>query len=435
MHKVWAVIRREYLERVRTKAFVIGTFLFPLVLGLFWALPLLLARRDTGAKKVAVVDATTGGVGDRVVKALSEAVDDKGRNRYVLTVVPATGRVDAVRDSLVQRTGLSAKRAEGETFDGVLVLDDARLAEGKSLYLGTNVTSFADMRILDGQVERTIHRTRLLGLGIDSAQAAEALARVDLQTEKVNDGRRTGESGDAGFFLAYAMDFLLYMGLILYGMQVMGSIVEEKTTRIAEVLVSSLTPFQLMLGKVLGVGLVGLTQMGIWATTAMLLTSYATQMAAVFGMGDPTSGVKLPTVSPQLLVVFLLFFVLGFLLFASAYAAVGAMCNSTQETQQANTPVTMTIAVGFVLMFALLGEPNGTLARVLTFVPLVSPFVVPVRYSISPMPVLEVVGAALALVVGLVAITWVAARIYRIGILSYGKRPTLGELWRWVRTA
>jgi ABC-2 type transport system permease protein len=201
-----------------------------------------------------------------------------------------------------------------------------------------------------------------------------------------------------------------------------------------EILVSSLSPFQLLLGKIVGVGAVGLLQLTIWAGTAMLLTTYRLQLAGVLGV-SPTemSDIPIPTISPSLLIVFLLFFVLGFMLYAAAYAAVGAMCNSQQETQQVQMPVTLFIGLGLVSMFALLGDPNGQLARVLAFVPPIAPFVTPVRHSLSPLPLGTIAASAAATILGILAVTWVAARIYRVGILSYGKRPGLGEMLRWVR--
>ena len=199
-----------------------------------------------------------------------------------------------------------------------------------------------------------------------------------------------------------------------------------------EALISSVSPFALMLGKVMGVGAVGLLQIGIWAGTASLLSTFRVEIAGWFGA--PAAAMPIPTMTPALLAVFLLFFVLGFLLYSAAYAAIGAMCNTMQEAQQANMPVTMCIAAGLVCMLALLSEPNGVLARRLSLVPFLAPFVTPVRYSLSPMPARELLLSAVTTTLGMLAIVWVASRIYRVGILMYGKKPTLPELLRWVRT-
>ena len=182
----------------------------------------------------------------------------------------------------------------------------------------------------------------------------QATAPIDLQTSRVSNGEVTGQSGESSFMLAYVMSFLLYIALILYGNQVMSSILEEKSNRIMEVLVSSLSPFQLMLGKVLGVSAVALLQLGIWSGTAKLLTSQRTAIAGLLGVSATQAmAMPIPAINGDLLVVYLLFFVLGFFLYAAAYAAVAATCNTQQEAQQAAIPVTMCIAVGLILLFGL----------------------------------------------------------------------------------
>lgn len=434
MRKIWAVVRREFLERVRTRAFFIGTVGGPLLLGFFMVLPALLAGRDSRPKHVAVVDAASGDFGAMVAAALRVEVRDTAaadpRPVYQVEYVAAGGA--AVVDSLVRLTGVDRK-ANLRALDGVLVVTDSALDAGELTYLGSNVGSPGDMGRLERVLRPVVLRERLARADVDPAVALAAVRPVSLETRRVSEGRLTGESGEASFMLAYLMAFVLYIALLLYGIQIMMSVVEEKSSRIMEILVSSLSPFQLLLGKIVGVGAVGLLQLSIWAGTAMVLTTYRLQLAGVLGV-SPTemSDIPIPTIAPSLLIIFLLFFVLGFMLYAGAYAAVGAMCNSQQETQQVQMPVTLFIGLGLVSMFALLGDPNGQLARILTFVPPIAPFVTPVRHSLTALPLATVVASAAATIVGILAVTWVAARIYRVGILSYGKRPTARELLRWV---
>ncbi|HXI21860.1 MAG TPA: ABC transporter permease, partial [Gemmatimonadales bacterium] len=198
-----------------------------------------------------------------------------------------------------------------------------------------------------------------------------------------------------------------------------------------------LKPFQLLMGKVIGVGATGLLQLGIWAGTGLYLTTILGRKSGAAAAADAAaqSGFTMPTVTPDLVVVVLVFFLLGFFLYAGLYAAIGSMCNTQQEAQQAATPVTMIIVLGMIFMFSLINEPSGHLARVLTFIPLLTPLVVPVRYAISPLPLSEVALGVLVMIVGTIAVIWVGARVYRIGILSYGKRPSLRDLWRWIRTS
>ena len=331
------------------------------------------------------------------------------------------------------RTGTAG---EGERYDGVLLLTDAGVSSGKIPYYGTNVGSPNDMRRLEAEVQTALRLERLRRAGIDPFTAMPALRPIDLETSKITAGKLTGESGGASFLLAYIMGFVLYFAMVLYGVQVMNAVVEEKSSRVAEVLVSSLTPFQMMLGKVLGVGAAGLLQLGVWGLTAMAVTTYRAPLAKLVGASPETlSQMRVPDVRPDLLAVFLVFFVLGFLLFSSLYAAVAALCNSQQEAQQANTPVTLIIVAGFMAMFSLLNEPSGALARTLSMVPFLSPFVVPVRYSLAPIPLPELLLAIAITLLTMLAVVWLAGRIYRTGILMYGKRPSLRELVRWVAEA
>lgn len=435
MHKLWAVIRREFMVRVHTRAFVIGTILGPLVMGFLFVGPMLLQSRDKAPKRMVVLDEASGEFGARVTQALESArrgTAPDAAPRYVVRLVEAGAGDQATLDSLIRLTGRPSSAPEGLT--GVLVIADSVFESGRVHYYGSDVGSMSDMGDLQRTIRQAVIGERLRRAGVDAAVLLKATEPITLETAQVSGGSVSGASGEASFLLAYGMSFLLYLALLLYGTQVMTSVLEEKTNRVMEVLVSSMSPFQLMLGKVVGVGLVGLLQLGIWVSTAMLLRSERTAIAGLLGV-PATEALKLPIpeVSGALVLVFLTFFVLGFFLYAAAYAAVGASCNTLPEAQQAAFPVTMCIAVGLILLFSLLDEPNGSLARALSLVPLFAPFVTPVRYALNPLPIFEVLLSALSTGLGVVAVAWVAARIYRVGILMHGKRASLAELWRWVR--
>jgi ABC-2 type transport system permease protein len=433
VHKVWAVIRREFVERVRTRAFLLSTLLFPALMIGITVLPVLLDRRVQAPKRIVVLDGASGEAGTRVTDGLAAArrTGGTGAARYVVTRVVAGADLEAERDSLVRQVGVTGS---ADALDGVLVISDDAVTTGKIPYYGANVGSPQDMRRLETEVQTALRLERLRRAGIDPFVAMPALRPIDLQAQKVSGGSVTGESGDASFILAYAMSFLLYMALLLYGNQVMTSVVEEKSSRISEVLMGSMRPFELLLGKVLGVGSVGLVQLGVWAGTAMALTRFRAQLAGLFGVApESLRTMPIPEVSPGLLAVFLLFFVLGFLFYASLYAAVGSTCSTVQETQQASVPVTMTIAVGLILMFSLFGEPNGSLARTLSMLPPFAPFMTPVRHALVRLSPLEIGLSALAVAAGVVAVAWLAGQIYRTGILMHGRRASLREVWRWLR--
>lgn len=447
MRKILAVIRREFVERVRTRAFIISTILFPLLMATFTVLPALLLRRAAGTKRIALVEGVDGGVAGRVADALRSARrgDSTVPIPYVVERLPAVGRVDTVRDSALSRTGLAKARDAGDAFDGVLVLREETLTSGRIQYYGTNVGSPAEMRRLEELLQPIVQRERLERLGVDPGVVMKAVGNVDLVTQKVSEGKLTGQSGAATFGLAYGMVFILYLTLMIYGSQVMTSVVEEKSNRIIELLASSLRPFQLMLGKVIGVGLVGLFQLSIWAATALYLGSYGgafmgrmmddgsrAAATAATSQGGPSF---LSAISPTLVLIFLALFILGFLFYAAMFAAVGSMCSTVQDTQQLMMPVTLPIMLGIMTIFALVNDPNGTLGKVITFIPFWAPFALPVRYSITPLPPWEVGSAIAMMILSVLGVAWVAGRVYRVGILSYGKKASFRDIARWIRTA
>jgi len=442
VNKILAVIRREFIERVRTKSFLLGTFLLPLMIGLFGYLPHLLLTRETNTRGVVVINAVEGDAADRVAEGVVKALlasrvgeGELARSRFTVTLLPADGRMEELRDSIIRTIG--RRQGPPGAPDGVLILTEASVTEGKVSYLGSNVTSIGDMKVLGGVLGPVLSEERLLRANADSAILRASMIKLVLDANKVTEGRLTGQDTESSFALAYGVSLIMYITLLLYGIQVMTAVVEEKSNRIVEVLISSLTPFQLLLGKIIGVGAVGLVQLGIWGASSFYLTSMfgsrASGMENLAAEGTARS-FTMPEVPVELVGVVLLFFLLGFFLYSALYAAIGSMCTTTQEAQQANTPVTMMIAVGMISIFGLINEPSGTMARVMTFIPFFTPIVMPVRYAIAPMGALEVLLAALDVVLSLLAVTWLAGRIYRVGILSYGKKPSVKELWGWVRT-
>ncbi|NIM51854.1 MAG: ABC transporter permease, partial [Gemmatimonadales bacterium] len=234
----------------------------------------------------------------------------------------------------------------------------------------------------------------------------------------------------------YTVWFVLYVAILLYGMQVMGSVVEEKTSRIIEVLVSSLRPFQLLAGKVVGVGAVGLFQFLIWGVSAWVLIRHRDVVLGVLGVQVPTgSGFGLPDVSAATLAIIVTFFLLGYFLYAAMFAAVAAMSSTEAEARQAQTPVVMLLVLPSVLLIGILQQPDSGLAVSLSLFPFSSPIAMPVRWAAAQVPAEEVLASVALLVVALWLVTWAAGRIYRVGILMYGKRPNMRELARWVRAS
>ena len=417
MRKIWAVIRREFVERVRSKWFWFSALLGPVFFGAMIVVPVLFAGAG-GTRRIAVVDATTGAFGERVAAGLRHG------KIFRATRVPAGA---GVVDSLTQLVG-------AKQLDGFLILTDAVVETGAAEYRASNVSSFRDVAELQDVLARLAMAARLERQGVDPALVGRAQLRISLETKKISGSTTTGESAAQSFALAYVMGVVLFLVITIYGVNVMGSVVEEKTTRIVEVLVSSLRPFQLMMGKVLGVGAVSLFQFVLWGLGAKLLLSQRRALLADLGGVEEARQVfQMPHLTAATLGVFLSYFLGGFFLYSAMYAAVGAMSSNEQEARQAQQPVMFLLLVAYVSMFGLTNNPESTYAVTLSLIPFTAPIAMPVRWAASTVPAGEL-GASLGLLAaGIVAVTWMAARIYRVGILMTGKRPNIKELVRWIR--
>lgn len=421
MHKILAVVRREFVERVRTKWFWIGTVLGPLFFGGMILVRLLNGEHSAVKRRVAVVDQTMSGAGARLVEGLGASLE-----RFHFTRVAASPRVvDSLTDAVIAKT-----------LDGFLLVSDSTFDTGSAEYRGSNVSSLADMEELQSTLGRQVFAVRLERHGIDPTVVRGAELPVALTTHKITGTRVTGETGEQAFTLSFAMAIILFLAIVLYGVNVMSSVLEEKTTRMVEVLVSSLRPFELMLGKVLGAGAVGIVQLAVWLLSVKILASQQDRLAAWMGVdhsGAAAPALVLPQVPAATMVVFVVYFLLGYFLYAAIFAAVGAISGTEQEARQAQTPVTLLLMVPYLSVFGILNDPNSASARWFTFVPFWSPVAVPVRWSASPIPAGELTGSLVVLLISVLLVTWVAARIYRVGILMTGKRPNLREIIRWVR--
>jgi ABC-2 type transport system permease protein len=421
MRKIWAVVRREFIERVRTKWFLFSTILGPVFMIAITVLPAVLAGGTGGARHIALVDEDSGNLGERLVTQLQSG------NRFrVDRVAVSAPRKAAAMDSLTLAV-------QAKALDGYLIVSAASLESGKLEYRGRNVSSLQDMALLQSAARQAIMMERLTSRGVDPGVVQEAQARIVLSTLRISRRGATGETGEATFVLAYIVGFVMYMAIFLYSVNVMRSVLEEKQTRIIEVLVSSLRPFQLMLGKVVGVGGVGLLQMTVWGLGAAAVFKYR---AAIFGLfkvsAEQAAAIQLPAIGSGIVVLVLAYFLLGYLLYSAMFAVVGAIVNTDAEAQQAQMPVVMLLVAGIIMFPPVLAEPGGHLATIMGLVPFFSPIIMPIRYAASDIPLSEVLGSVGLLAVTTLAVAWVAARIYRVGILMYGKRPGLRELARWV---
>jgi ABC-2 type transport system permease protein len=318
-----------------------------------------------------------------------------------------------------------------KTIQGYLVVDSATLAGVRATYAGRNASTLPDVERIERAVQQAVVAQRLEGMGVAPGRVDEITkARPKVTAERITDKGRGG-SGQLSVAFAFTIAFLLYMLIILYGQTILRGVMEEKTTRVAEVVVASVKPDILLAGKVIGVGMVGVTQMVLWVVTSLVMLKLRAPISAKLGI--PSIPLALPEVGAGTAVALFLLFVLGFTFYASLFAAVGSTVNSDQDAQQAATPVTLLVVLSAVFIQPVFLNPSGTIAVVMSRVPFSAPILMPVRLALVPVPWTEIALVLLGLALTCAVAIWLASRIYRIGLLMYGKRPTMTELARWVR--
>ena len=454
MNKLVAIIKREYLQKVRTKFFVIMTILGPLMLVVFTIVPgLLLSMKTGGDTRIAVLDQTEGvKLYDAIRKSLLKPEDDDEINQR-------PGIADAANSNSKDRMEKAAKSMTGsfrveqvnpggrsldevkrelnarigrDELDGYLVIapDILSNSESKSSYYGRNVGDVFTRGQIEDRLNSVVRRQRLIKEGVKD-QDVDALSEpVDLATYPVNEkGEEGAEDSGAGFAMVFIIAFLIYLTILLYGQVVLGAIIEEKETRIAEILFSSVRPIQIMFGKLIGVSLMALTQLMIWGAAFAAIALFVMPSMAAQGFED----INLPRLPPFFFVYFFLFFLLGYFMYAAVYVLVGSMVTTTQEGGQMAMPVVFLLVAGLYLAFPVIRAPNSSLAFWVSMVPFFAPITMMVRIVSQTPPFWQI---ALSLVLGFVTVVfllWLAARIYRVGMLMYGKKATIPEVLRWVR--
>jgi len=424
MAKLWAIIKREYLERVRSKWFLIATFFGPLFFSAIIIVPAWLASRSKATSDIyntTILDATGNGFGRRLAINIAGDTTNATKMPTVAVVAPS---------ELTRAESTATREVMRKERTGYIVVNQQTIAGEAARYAGRNATSIADMTLLKNAIRQTILAQRLEKVGLDDAQMkAITFIPLDFSTERITERGRAG-SGMASVLFGFAIGFLLYMSIVIYGQTIMSGVLEEKTTRVAEVVMSSVPTDTLLAGKVIGVGAVGLTQQIIWIGTTYVLLKLREPIMAK--LGAPTVSFSLPDISLAAGVLFLLFFLLGFIFYSSLYAAVGSSVNSESEARQAATPLLVMIVSTGVFIQPVLLNPTGTTAKVLSLVPISSPIIMPIRMAVTGVPALELTASLGFLAIGCVVALWLASRIYRVGLLMYGKRPTMKEMARWI---
>jgi ABC-2 type transport system permease protein len=421
--KLSTILCREYLSRVKTRAFWISTLLVPLFVAAFAILPSFLITTTGGRFTVAVVTADTALVTElRRILTVSEAHDTGLVGKLDVTIRQLEPATDATAQRLELKREVVAKR-----LNAVVVLPAGILENGRAEYISTNVSAIRLIGRLEHAVGQAVVHERLLRAGFPAGKVDAITQPVTLQAVRIAADLSESQKSAAekSFILSYLLTFLLYMTMIFYGYYVMRGVLEEKSSRIVEVLVANIRPTELMLGKIFGIAGVGLTQYALWVVALLNVAA----VAALFG-GTVAEGHQ-AYVSPTLMVFFVVFFLLGFLQYSAFYAAVGAAFNTEEEAQQMQTVASLVLATSFVLMFPVMANPDSTVSVVLSLIPIFAPVLFFLRMTIQPPPMWQTV-LCLALLTGSVfAVTRFAAAVYRVGILMYGKKPTLREILQW----
>jgi ABC-2 type transport system permease protein len=436
----WLIIKREYLERVRTRSFLVLTLLLPAIMAGAFIIPAKLSSMKSAQTQRLVVVTSTPQFGEIVRRQLVAKPDgatavadkedkEKDDDDKDLGKADESSRNYAIEvdsnSSDAERTALR-NRVDAGNIDGYLWLTDDAVAARKVTYYGRQAGGFMEKSWLAGQLDHAILLQELAQRGVSSTQADALLKPVKLETIRVEAGRETKSNGQAMFFAVFAMVMLLYTAVIFYGVSVMRAVLEEKNSRVMEVLLSSATSTELMAGKLIGVGAVGLTQIGIWIVMAAVYAFPA--LAASVSTGE----IRIP---PLTLAAFALFFLLGYLLYSSVYAAIGAVITSEQEGQQLQFIILLPLIISVFMMGPVMRAPDAPIAVWTSMVPFFSPVLMYLRIAVQTPPLWQIALSLLLLVATIAGFLFLCARIYRIGILMYGKRPTLPEILKWLQYA
>ena len=431
MHNIFLIARREYLERVRTRSFVVMTFFIPALMVGLTVVPTMLMQRGSKETKHMVVVAADRDTAEMIRSRIeqeqdqtaSQSEEEPGSKRGLppthFTVEVSTNATPAEREALTQKVNQ-------KQLDGFLWATPDAIAAKKLDFVTNDTSSFIENGILGQTVSDALRRHALKSKGLKEDDIEAALKPVDVET--VSPKGKNAPDPQKTFIVTLAMVMVMYMTVLLYGVGVMRSILEEKTSRIMEVMLSTASSKEMMAGKILGVGAVGLTQVGIWA-------------AAVAGAGYAvvTSGFMKSmkaAMNPMLLIYFVVLFLLGYVLYSTLCAAVGSMVNSEQEAQQMQFLVMMPMILAVIFITNIFTHPNSGIAVFGSLFPFTAPLVMFGRIAMQPETPPWQIGLSIALmVVTIYGMVWLCGRIYRVGILMYGKKPNLPEILKWIKYA
>ena len=450
MKKFLAVVKHEYKKVVLKWSFLLGTLLLPFLAACFAVVPAIIFSIKSEPTRIVIVD-PTGEVAPRVRTNLSaEKLEERARKaaeKSFEELSPsqeeqmkrgteqfAQGFIfidyDAKRALPTDiRSDLNSMIVEGEADAYLLIPEDIYSKDAAFEFRSRKAGDFMATDTFRDALNQAVRSQRLADANISEERLEELSQDVNLDIKGVDE---RGEERDSGstFIASFLIGLMIYITLAIYGQAIMGAVVEEKETRIAEILFSSARPFELMMGKLVGVGLAGLTQLAIWIASAAIIISIIalqTDLTAIIG--------TLPPITPLMILYFLVFFLLGFFIYASIFALVGSMVTTVQEGGQFAFPPVMLMLIGFYFSFAVVRDPNSTLSFWVSIAPFFAPITMPVRILSETPPFWQIGLAFLVNALAIAGLIWLASRVYRVGMLMYGKRATIPEVWKWIRQA
>jgi ABC-2 type transport system permease protein len=420
VRKLRLIIKREYLTRVKTKGFIIGTIIVPLLGVAFCLLIIFLVRHKPSQTMRLVVVDNSGTLAQPITHNLDGKLENGQPEFTIVETIVHPASPDAVQQDL-------RSRINSEKIDAYLWIP-ADATQSFELHM-RNPDNFALIGPLSGAVDQAVISARLSDRGVHLGDVKEILRGTDLKLLKVSEAGESVEKGQS-IGIAIALVILLYTALLMYGIITMRSVLEEKTTRTMEVLISAVTPFELLLGKILGVAAAAFTQFAIWMISTALLFSYGALAAAGMGAGSALSGVHIPI---SLVLYAGVFFFGGYFLYSAMFAAIGSACSNEQDAQQLQWIAMAPLVFCMVIYSLVLNDPSSTTSIVLSEIPFFSPVLMALRISLQTPPFWQIALALVLLFLTTIVSIYASAKIYRIGILMYGKRPSIVEMFRWLR--
>ena len=449
MNKMFAVLKREYIQTVRKKSFIIMTLIFPFLMAGLMIVPGLLMAKGMGQKRIAILDGT-GKLKDTFTRPVEAEKPEKtdvqqeaqkalsGRRRgpdfptqLSLEYVDLSGKdIETANKSYLTR--LAADKDASDKLEGVFAIPASALSDDENArftYYSRSATELIVQERLQRMANKAIQRLRLSEKGMNPDIIDDLMQDVPVNGVQLSRSGEQKKGGELNFILAFLFGALLVLPTLIYGQDIMRGIVQEKADRVVEVLVSSMSPRQLLTGKILGLALAGLTQVFVWLTMMGLVGAFG---AAVIAVADINIA---QFVRPMVFVYFLLFYILGYLTYVCVYAIAGAACNTEREAQQFIGPIMIVMMMPWILMMPIVLNPDAPFAVAFSLAPVFGPMTMFVRLLVTEPPMWHVLVTILVSIATIYVFFWVTAKIFRVGILSYGKRPTIPELWRWLKVA